>query len=484
MTLADRTVDVVVAGAGYSGLQTARTLVEAGLDVVVLEARDRVGGRVLTEVTPSGAVVDQGGQWIGPTQDRLQALADEYAVSTFPTYLDGSNLEVRDGWVHPFTGLVPTSDRDGSADTVATLLDLDLLAQEVSPTHPWDHPDAGALDRITLAEWVESAADTQTARSLVATAALAVFGCGPEELSLLYVLSYAHSGGSMSSLIRTAGGAQERRFTGGAQQMALRLAQHLADRIVLDAPVVSVSYGDGGAGEPAGVTVTAERMGADGVRSPWRVAAQRLVVAMPPAVQGRIAFDPPLPGSRQQLAQRAPMGSVTKVHAVYDQPFWRDAGLSGQVVADAGMLRAIFDDSPEDGSHGILMGFIAGAVDRSSESDGAAGRQRVCLEELARAFGPKAAEPIEFVEQRWSEEPYSRGGPVAGMGPGVLTACGPSLRTPVGPIHWAGTETASVWSGYIEGALESGERAAAEVVATLEGAALTGTAGLDESSRQ
>jgi monoamine oxidase len=461
MSPVDRTVDVVVAGAGYAGLRAAEDLVAAGLDVLVLEARDRVGGRVFTEVTPGGAVIDQGGQWIGPTQERLQALAAACGVSTFPTYVDGSNLEVRDGRVHPFTGLVPTSDPDGSADTVATLLDLDLLAREVSPTAPWEHPDAAALDSITLADWVGATAETAVARSLVATAALAVFGCGPEELSLLFVLGYAHGGGSMSSLIRTAGGAQERRFAGGAQQMAKVLAGRLGDRVVLGAPVVGVTHG------ASGVTVTAARAGADGARSPWRVSARRLVVAMPPAVQGRIAFDPPLPGARDQLAQRSPMGSVTKVHAVYDRPFWRDAGLSGQVVADTGSLRATFDDSPEDGSHGILMGFIAGGADRSSEAGGEDGRRASCLAELARAFGPEAADPLEFVEQRWSAEPYSRGGPVACLGPGVLTGCGPSLRTPVGPVHWAGTETASVWSGYIEGALESGERAAAEVVAAL-----------------
>ena len=184
----------------------------------------------------------------------------------------------------------------------------------------------------------------------------------------------------------------------------------------------------------------------DGTRSPWRVGARRLVVAMPPAVHGRIAFDPPLPGARDQLAQRAPMGSVTKVHAVYDRPFWRDAGLSGQVVADSGLLRATFDDSPEDGSHGVLMGFIAGPADRASEAGGPEGRREACLGELARAFGSEAARPVEFAEQRWSAEPFTRGGPVACLGPGVLTGCGPSLREPVGPIHWAGTETASVWS--------------------------------------
>ncbi|HVC67500.1 MAG TPA: FAD-dependent oxidoreductase, partial [Acidimicrobiales bacterium] len=340
MTGVDRTVDVVVAGAGYAGLRAARGLVAAGLDVVVVEARDRVGGRVLTEVTGSGAVIDHGGQWIGPTQDRLRALAAEFGVATFPTHVDGANLEVRDGGIHSFTGLVPTSDPDGSADTVATLLDLDLLAQEVSPVRPWEHPDAAHLDGTTLAEWVATAADTEVARSLVATAALAVFGCGPDELSLLYVLAYAHGGGSMSTLIRTAGGAQEQRFVGGAQRMALRLADELGDRVVLDSPVVGVAH------DASGVTVTADRRGPDGTRSPWRVGARRLVMAMPPAVHGRIAFDPSLPGARDQLAQRSPMGSVTKVHAVYDRPFWRDAGLSGQVVADSGLLRATFDDSP------------------------------------------------------------------------------------------------------------------------------------------
>jgi monoamine oxidase len=308
---------------------------------------------------------------------------------------------------------------------------------------------------------VATTATTDVARSLVATATLAVFGCGPDELSLLYVLGYAHGGGSLSTLIRTAGGAQERRFTGGAQQMAGRMAEGLGDRVVLDAPVVGVSH------DASGVTVTAGRADPTGARTPWRVVAHRLVVAMPPAVQARIAFDPPLPGARDQLIQHAPMGSVTKVHAVYDRPFWRDAGLSGQVVADTGMLRATFDDSPEDGSHGVLMGFVAGPADRRSEAAGPDGRRQACLAELVRAFGPAADRPVEFTEQRWSAEPFTRGGPVACLAPGALTGCGPCLRTPVGPIHWAGTETAVVWSGYIEGALESGERAAAEVVAAL-----------------
>jgi monoamine oxidase len=458
---ADRTVDVVVVGAGYAGLNTARHLVAGGLEVVVVEARDRVGGRVWTEVTPGGAVIDHGGQWIGPTQGHLQALADEFGVATFPTWVAGSNVEVRDGDRHLFTGLVPTSDTGAAADTVAGLLELDLLAQEIPAVDSWVHPDARALDNTTFDDWITAEVASPVARNLVRTAALAVFGCEPVELSLLYVLSYAHSGGSMSSLIRTAGGAQERRFDGGAQKLALRLADELGDRIVLDAPVVSIVH------SAARVAVTSARGGADGTRSPWTAAARRVVVATPPAVQARISFDPPLPGARDQLAQHAPMGSVTKVHAVYDRPFWRDDGLSGQVVADAGALRATFDDSPDDGSHGVIVGFIAGHTDRILEDRGPEGRRALALEELAFALGPQAAAPAEFVEQRWSAEPFTRGGPVACFGPGLLTGCGPALRSPVGPIHWAGTETAHQWTGYIDGALSSGQRAAGEVVDSL-----------------
>jgi monoamine oxidase len=459
MTATDRTADVVVIGAGYSGLSAARSLAAAGADVMVVEARGRVGGRVWTESSDGGAVIDHGGQWLGPTQSHLQALADEFGVSTFPTYVDGASIEVRDGRRFEFKGLVPTSDPDAAAETVSALLELDLLAQEVSPIRPWDHPDAAALDGQTLAGWLEGAVESPGSRDLIATAVLAVFGCEPVELSFLYTLAYAHSGGSMSSLVRTVGGAQERRFVGGAQQIALRLADELGDRVVLDAPVTSVAH----AADRA--TVVAARAGADGTRTEWSVSAGRVVVAVPPAVQARIAFDPPLPGARDQLAQHAPMGSVTKVHAVYDRPFWRDEGLNGQVVADRGALRAVFDDSPDDGSHGILVGFIAGQADRALEGAGPDGRRALALEELAVAFGPTAGSPREFVEQRWSAEPFTRGGPVACFGPGLLTATGDALRTPIGPIHWAGTETAEQWTGYIDGAISSGHRAATEVVA-------------------
>lgn len=452
---AARHVDVVVVGAGYSGLAAARRLATAGLEVLVLEARERVGGRVWTETTSGGAVVDHGGQWLGPTQGHLAALAAELGVATFPTYTAGANVELRLGRRHEFAGLVPTSDAAASADAVAALLELDLLAQEVPVAAPWTHPDADDLDRRTLDAWMADEVGSPGARALVTTAALGVFGAEPSELSLLFTLGYAHGGGSMSALVRTAGGAQERRFTGGAQRMAVLLAAELGDRVVCGAPVDGIGW-DPTAGD--GATVRAGDL---------VVAARRVVVATPPVTHGRIAFDPPLPGRRDQLAQRAVMGSVTKVHAVYPEPFWRDRDLSGQVAADAGLLRLVFDDSPEDAGCGVLTGFIAGAADRAAESLGPDGRRREALATLAEAFGPEAAAPAEWTEQRWSAEPFTRGAPVACFGPGVLTAAGPALREPVGPLHWAGTETAEAWSGYIDGALSAGERAAAEVAAAL-----------------
>lgn len=446
--------DVVVVGAGYAGLQTARRLATAGVDVLALEARPRVGGRVWTETTPSGAVVDHGGQWLGPGQQRLAALADELGVATFPTWTTGAAVEVRAGTRHTYTGLVPTSDPEAAAAGIEAILDLDLAALEVPLDEPWAAAGAQELDSRTLGSWAEATIGSPAARAVLAAAVQGVFGAEPGELSLLFTQFYLHAGGGLLNLARTTGGAQERRFAGGAQQMACRLAEQLGDRVLLGHPVVAVSHG------PSGVTVTAS-----GPRGPVEVHAGRAVLAMPPAVTARIHFDPPLPGNRQQLVQRAPMGAVTKVHAVYERPFWRDEGLNGQLVADEGAARLTFDDSPEDGSHGVLLAFVAGNECRRLDGAGAEGRCTAVLADLVRAFGPAAGRPVEVVEQHWPAEPYTGGGPVAVLPPGTLTGVGPALRAPVGRLHWAGTETALEWTGYIDGALSSGDRAADEVLA-------------------
>jgi len=477
-----RECDVVVVGAGFSGLAAARQLHRAGLDVLVLEARHRVGGRSFTDVTPAGYTIDRGGQWIGPTQDHLAALAGELGVRTFPTWTSGQGIELRDGARNPYVGLIPTSDPDGAADGIATMLDLDLAALDLPLDAPWDAPDAAALDGQTLAGWLDSHLESKTARAILEVAVKAIFGTGSGELSMLFALFYLGAGGGLANLARTTGGAQESRFEGGSMQLASGMAAELGERVLLGTPVDAISYAAGPAGsEPAAAEVTAAHVTArarvvapahdpadpTSPHQPLHVEARRAIFALAPALCARIAYSPPLPSDRDQLTQRMPMGAVIKVHAIYDTPFWRDDGLNGQIVAPGGLMESVFDNSPEDGAHGALVGFVAGDDCRRSERGTTEARQAAVLADLTRAFGPRAARPVEYVEQQWCAEPFTRGGPVSISSPGALTTLGPALRAPVGPLHWAGTETATKWCGYLDGALSAGIRAADEVLVAL-----------------
>ena len=463
-----RECDVVVVGAGFSGLAAARQLHRAGLEVLVLEGRHRVGGRSFTDVTPAGYTIDRGGQWIGPTQDHLAALAGELGVRTFPTWTAGQGIELRDGTRSPYVGLIPTSDPDGAAEGIATMLDLDLAALDLPLDAPWDAPDAAALDGQTLAGWLDGHLESKAARAILEVAVKAIFGTGSGELSLLFALFYLGAGGGLANLARTTGGAQESRFDGGSMQLATGMAAELGERVLLGMPVDAISYEAGHVTARARVVAPADDP-ADPTapHQPVGVEARRAILALSPTLCARIAYWPPLPADRDQLTQRMPMGAVIKVHALYDAPFWRDDGLNGQIVAPGSLMESVFDNSPEDGAHGALVGFIAGDDCRRSERGTPEARRVAVLADLARAFGPRAAQPVEYVEQQWCAEPFTRGGPVAVSSPGALTALGPALRAPVGPLHWAGTETATKWCGYLDGALSAGIRAADEVLVAL-----------------
>lgn len=467
MELIDRECEAIVVGAGYAGLSAARRLAAEGVDVLVFEARDRVGGRVWTVRTESGALVDQGGHWAGPGQKHLLGLADELGVDTFPTYTTGEAVEMRDGHRHRYAGLVPTSDPSAAAEGLEAILQLDLQCRDVPLESPWDAEGAAELDAQTLGSWISQNVESPTARATIATAVKGIFGAEPGEMSLLFALFYLHSGGGLMNLAKTTGGAQEQRFATGAQQLALRMAEELGERVVLSSPVAGIDHGS----ESVVATISPGPEAVGDARAQrtqaFRVRARRAIVAMPPALAARLHWSPHLSAVRDQLAMRCPMGSVAKVHAVYETPFWREEGLNGQLVATEGSLRLAFDDSPRDGSLGVLAGFVAGnehhVLARRSSSE----RRAAVLGDLTRAFGPKASSPVELVEQDWPAEPYTRGGPVAVMSTGAMTGFGQALREPVGSVHWAGTETALEWCGYIDGALSSGIRAAGEVLAAL-----------------
>ncbi len=451
--------DVAVVGAGLAGLTAARELTGAGLDVRVLEARDRVGGRNLSQRVGDHPedIVELGGQWVGPTQHEVIALAEELGIDTYPTHVQGKNLFEDDrGKLKRFRGTIPMLGPLVMVDYGRADLRLKRLIKRVSAETPWEAEDAERLDEQTFATWIRRSARTKTAREALATACRAVFSVEPADVSLLHVLFYAAAAGGWDDLLDTEGGAQQDRLAGGTQQLSIRMAEALGDRVELSAPVRSI------------------RTDADGVVV-GEVRARRAIVAVPPALAGRIEYDPPLPGPRDQLTQRMPMGSVIKCMAVYEEAFWRADGLTGQAVSLPGPTQVVFDNTPPNGSPG-LIGFLEGREARELGALSEAERREAVLKGFQRLFGRRAAHPVLYVDKDWSTEPYSRGCYAGVLGPGTWTACGRALREPVGRIHWAGTETATRWMGYMDGAIQSGKRAAAEVMRT-EGSDLATAAG-------
>jgi monoamine oxidase len=423
--------------------------VDAGREVVVLEARDRVGGRLLDATLGDGVTVDLGGQWVGSDHLRVQRLAGELGIEIFPQHGAGRNLLEVGGKRRRYRGTIPRLGPRVLWDIFVARRRFDRLARVVGAEEPWAAERAAELDGETLAEWCERNVGTPVARELIGLAGRTVWGAGPEELSMLHVLFYVAAAGSFDKLIDTEGGAQQDRLDGGAQLLPLGLAESLGERLRLRAPVRRIAQDEDGV-----------RISADGVE----IEAARAIIAVPPAIAAKIELDPMPPG-RPELAERLRPGALTKCMAVYEEPFWRADGLSGEAVTDAGPVTLTFDSSPRDGSQGVLLGFVGGPEARELAALPSAERRAPVLACLERLFGPRAARPVDYAEQTWQEEEWSGGGPTSNFGPGGWTSCGPSLREPSGRIHWAGTETATVWSGYMEGALQAAERVAAEVLA-------------------
>jgi monoamine oxidase len=445
--------DVVVVGAGLAGLAAARALTRQGIAVQVLEARDRVGGRTLNHDIGEGRVVEVGGQWVGPTQDRLAALADELGVDTFPTYAQGDNLLEYGGGVHRYRGAIPRINPAVLVDVQQAQTRLNRLARKVPLEAPWEAPHAARLDGQTMATWMRRNMATKSGRMLLQLGVEAVWAAQPEDMSLLHVLFYIHSAGSLELLFDTEGGAQQDRFVGGSQRIALRMAEDLGEgRVDLNAPVRRIEHG------PEGVTVHGGDVSARG---------RRAILAIAPTLAGRIAYDPPLPGYRDQLTQRMPLGTVTKCMAIYAEPFWRSEGLSGQSTSEHGPVRLTFDNSPPDGSPGVLLGFLEGRHARELGRLRQEERRTAVIDCFTRLFGPRAASPDDYVERLWAEEEWTRGCYGCHMPTGGWTGYGQALRPPIGPLHWAGAEYAQVWNGYMDGAVRSGEATAAEVVELL-----------------
>src|SRR3984957_3574113 len=422
------TADVVVVGAGFAGLATARELTRLGHDVLVLEGRDRVGGRSYTGHV-AGVPVDMGGTFVGPTQDAVLALADELGIPTVPTYHDGANLIRWRGAVRSYSGTIPRLSLGGLIDLGRVRWQFERIARSVPLPEPWTARRA--------------------ARDLLAIMARVTWGCEPDDVSMLHAARYARAAGGLDRMLDVENGAQQDRFAAGTQQIAVAAAAELGDRVVLEAAVRRIDYHDDG------VTVTSEKGTAE---------ATYVVVAIPPEHWSVIEFTPALPAELGQLPAQWPQGRLSKAYVAYPTPFWRSAGFSGEALSDEGPVFITFDVSPQPDGPGILLGFVDA---RKFDELPADQRRQRALECFAALFGDEALQPLDYVDHRWGAEEFAPGGPTAAVPPGSWTRYGPWLRRPVGPIHWAGTETADEWTGFLDGAVRSGQRAAAEVAARL-----------------
>ena len=413
---------------------------------MVLEARDRVGGKMHT-VEIEGCPVDLGAHWVGPKQRRILGLAGDLGIPVHKQYLDGRHLMTLGGERHSYSGNLPLVSVFGTLEGGVRIARIEVRRRLVRAEDPWRSRGAAGLDSYTLGHWMQGLR-SRVARATFEITARTVFGAEPSELSFLYFLWYAQCAGGFFQLTDFAGGAQDSHLEGGSQQVCDRIAGELGDAVVLSSPVASIAADGDGA-----VVTSAART----------VRAARVIVAVSPAIAGRIEFEPALPPPREALGQRMPMGAYMKGIAVYDSAWWRERGLSGLALSDSGPVQMVVDVGPPGGEPGILAGFVTGAPAREMGRLAPEARRRAVLDAIAAAIAPEAAEPRAYRDFNWHEERWSRGGPVGLMGPGTLTGLGPVLREPCGPVHWAGTDTATEWTGYMDGAIQAGERAAAEL---------------------
>lgn len=444
--------DVAVVGAGYAGLTTASTLAQAGARTVVLEARDRVGGRVWTKLIDGGAPLDMGGTWLAPDHTAARDLAQELGAGLYPTFNDGAIVFTNaNGKRSTYSGLSPKISPFALLSLGQGMFRLDRMARSLPVEEPWLAKRAAAWDARSTADWIDANVPTRDAKHLLRATVRGLLTADPSEISLLHLLYLTRSAGGLSTLLSVEGGYQQDRISGGAQTMANIMAADLGDAIRCNSPVTAIDQdGDG---------VIVRSASGD-------VRARYAVVTTPPALAARIAFDPPLPQAKAHLLAHMPAGGLIKAMVVYGEPFWRAAGLNGQSVAMDSPIETTLDASPKEGV-GVIAAFAFGPYARDLAGMTPGERRRIVLDALTIRFGPRAADPIAYEEADWEAEEWTRGCSAAHMGTGVLSAYGPALRPPTDRIHWAGSETATTSHLAIDGAIRSGQRAATEVLALL-----------------
>ncbi len=446
-------VDVVVVGAGVTGLTAARRLHAAGKRVVVLEARERVGGRLLTDLV-DGVRLEVGGQWVSPDQTALLGLLDELGLPTYPRHRSGESVYIGlDGERRTFTGDAFPVSAHTAAEVERLTDELNRLSALMDPLEPWTHPDAAELDSMSFAQWLTGQTDDDEARDNIALYVGAAMLTKPTHaFSALTAVLMAASAGGFSNLVDP-DYILDRRVAGGLQEVPLRLAADLGAAVRLGSPVHTVSW------HAEGATVTT------GSAS---FSARHVLLAVPPTLVGRITFSPALPAMQAQMRQHQSFGLVIKVHATYATPFWREDGLSGTAFSPYALVHEAYDNTNEDidgETRGTLVGFIsdvrADAVLELSADDR---RERV-LESLRAYYGDAALDPVSYYESPWMDDEWTAGAYATSFDTGSLTRYGKHLRSDVGPLSFSSSDVAGLGFQHVDGAIRMGEAAAERMLA-------------------
>jgi monoamine oxidase len=445
--------DVIIVGAGFSGLAAARMLDQAGISFKLLEARDRLGGRTYTKQLENNRYVDLGGQWIGQGQDRMYALAQAYNIPWYDTYNEGKNIIDLNGKVATYTGLIPRMDIPSLINLDFILRKLEAMAKKIPLENPWNAKQAIEYDAISLEAYIRKLCYTNNCYKVIRAGLETVFACELNELSLLHALFYIRSGRNLNTLLSITDGAQQHRLKGGMQTLAKEIAKAFNDKIHFNHAVNHIDQKD-------------EWVNISG--NDFSYSAKKVIMAIPPVLIKDINFNPNLPLKKSQLLDKLSMGIVGKVFGIYEKPFWRKNGYSGQVVADElNPFQTFFDASPANAEYGVLLAFCLANRARAFFSHPQKEREQIALQHFEKYFGAEAAKPIHYIDHCWAEEAWSKGCFAALYPTGAWTNFQDTLAEVQGHIHWAGTETSKVWYGYIEGAVRAGERAAAEIISKM-----------------
>ncbi|NUT51067.1 MAG: FAD-dependent oxidoreductase [Saccharothrix sp.] len=444
----NRSADVVIVGAGLAGLTAADQLARAGYDVVVVEGRDRVGGRIRkTEI--AGVPVDAGATWVAPHHAAVRDLASRLGCEFVPQFHRGKGVISFGGRrrTESLTALAPWV----TLDITRIMGALQKVVDNLPVSSPWEHPDAARLDSMSLGEWLTSKHALAGTRKFMTMFSLVQWGAPVSDVSLFNALRYIKTLGGVEFMLKVEGGDQQDRVLGSAHTLAGGLADTLGSRVIVGSPVETITT--------VGDRVTVET-------SRHTIDARFVIVTASPTHRSTIEFSPALPERHYGLARSWRLGALSKAFVAYGRPFWRDGGLSGEAVSDDETVFLTFDVSPGADGPGILMVFCdARGFDAYDQEE----RRRRVLRHLVHLYGESARHITDYTDFAWGNDVFAPGGPNPSVGPKAWTTFGRFLREPVGLVHWAGSETADETSGSMNGAILSGQRAADEVAARLAG---------------